>query len=668
LNARPLRLAAAQLGLVLACLLGQGAAAQDYLDPKEIQASPQRFWLRQYLFKDVLVAPPAAAAGIDFGDLPHFQMATQGFKLAYATREAKDQMQGLAVGQEYLFQGTVQNRRGKYYFTITDVLNVRQDPNVVVTPEQVETLRIARNNEALAQLLYNTQAAMLLYSKRNGVPFKELFNPESPHSVRALQIVREVVASYERTETSPAEILTTSVKVALEKYYGDPAARPVEENLPPEVLQQVETLATQAAASEGTVPAPEPAPARPPVTALDPAPAVAQPDAFAKPMDTRPGPTVLGNEPDEVLEQLLAPARADPASPAGVPAVAPAPVEPAPEIEPVPGPAPIPEPVMPAPETPALVAPEPAPAPAVVLPEPVGPPAEPAPVPVLPLPTPNLLLDPPPVAPIVPDPAPEPVAPPEPAPVPPVEPMPEALPLPVRDPAPVPAVVIPEPTPVLPDAPPAAVVMPDPGTPAAEAPRGPEVLEQIISSAELDQLMKELNIQPEVVAPPPAPASPGGEVADPPPPVPVDPAPVVVMPDPAPAPIAEPVPAPELPGPAGVIPEPIPAPPAAPEPAAGLDNPPPAVVLPDPPPVLVPVPTPPLPAPAGLQPLPVPVLVPAPPPDAPAPAKPKDPPAEKPKAKPTEKPKETPAAKPVPKAADGIYDPDVDFHFKNLPK
>jgi hypothetical protein len=337
---------------------------------------------------------------------------------------------------------------------------------------------------------------------------------------------------------------------------------------------------------------------------------VAAPDAPAEPASAPESADALGDTPG--------PAPAEPApAPAPVP-VAAAPMPAAEGTESVPAPvaeAPAPAPVAEPPPAPAEPAPAPVPVAEAPMPAAGGTEPVPAPVAEAPVPVPA-----PPVADA-------PVADPIPAPAPAADPAPApAEPAPVPDPAPMPKLT------------------------AEEAP--------LITTDELDRLLKEVGLDPAIVKDPPAPANP----------VPmVDPAPPAVAPAPEPAPADPPAPAPVVDVP--TVPD---AEPSAPKPEE-------AIALP--PPVPAEVPSVPADAPA---PMPVPPVADAPPPPAepapvlakPVPVRSADAPVAVPQpvvaeAKPaspgkTAAPmKDKPAPLPPGKNG-GFYDPDVDFEFKNI--
>jgi hypothetical protein len=625
-------------------------AAQMFVEPRAVVAAPQRFWAKEIAVQDRLIELPGRDTQ-NINDRRYFSFRTATMGLCYADPECAEKLRGLRLQQDYLFVGTVLERRGRYYIAFRSVDPLIRDPESVVnlvgrgiTPE-LERHRLV---EQIARTMDQAEGRLLVYVRQARVDPKEMFNPDGPHYDATLRIIADAIVAEEREgRMSATEVLTRAIRDRFAAHYLGPNARSLEENIPAEMLRQINTIVPPPLA--GT-PQPAPPPQSPvpaptlPLQIEQPGPAIAATDGQQPPPEDsgQPNPPViLGNEPDDVLERMLADAEKAPngeAANAPPVVIAPEAPPPGPPVVVIPEPVPpvvvlpVPEPEPPPPEPPVVVIPEPVP-PVVVLPvpEPEPPPPEP-PVVVMPEPVPPVV--------VLPIPEPEPL-PPEP----PVVVMPEPIP---------PAVVLPIPEPEPPPPEPPVVVMPEPVPPVV-----------VLPEPEPEPLPPE---PPVVVMPEPVPPAVVLPIPDPEPPPPEPP--VVVMPEPVPPvvvlPEPEPEPAPTRPAPSVVV---VPAP-AQPKikPLPETTTPPPVIVPepepePTPPPVVRPSP----PAPVTpLPPAPPPVVRPTKPPQTPPAPKPLPPLPGKEPVTPTPPKPAAPKEGDKPGEEEGIYDPDVDFHFKHL--
>ena len=370
----------------LATAISGPVFAQDFVEPATVRNTPQRFWAKEIAFQDRLIEGPSGKTqAINDRSFYSFRIAEIG--AGYADQATYEKLKGLRLEQEYLFTGTVLERRGKYYVVVKSVDSLFKEPVIVEdmikkdlsrTPEE---LKRHRKRQLMVDLMNQAQAAMLLRSRQGRFEFREYFNPDSPHSDAMQQMIQGVVASMERDgRMSASELLSVYIRDVLSDHYMGTTGGVLDIAIPEELLKEVDAIAPPPE-STSTEPAPPPA-APEPVEATPPAPlpiAIStnevpmvvegnlpeikqDVDHLVPPQPATPG-IIVGNEPDEVLERLLNDAGGPPpeaATPTPVPAPEPTPpvVTPEPEppvappapVEPEPAPEPTPEVVVPAPE------------------------------------------------------------------------------------------------------------------------------------------------------------------------------------------------------------------------------------------------------------------------------------------------------------------------------
>jgi hypothetical protein len=192
------------------------AARGEDFDPvpaSEIASAPHRFWLSGFVFREtVLGLPGEEHLKLDGQFLYPFQSKVIG--TCYATRDSLDAFRDLEVGREYLFAGTVYQKKsrffgkGKFYVVVNKIVTPAQDPEGLVA--DLAAAGAATNNvyaeqfRTMALLLGHAQEALLAAAQKGGFPYEEAFDPASPHHDKLDQAARIALFRLENESKVPA--------------------------------------------------------------------------------------------------------------------------------------------------------------------------------------------------------------------------------------------------------------------------------------------------------------------------------------------------------------------------------------------------------------------------------------------------------------------------------
>ena len=251
-------------------------------DIETLKESPQRLWAKPIVFKDTFKSKPDGRV-VKINDEKYTRFRTKELGEAYATADMVRELRNTDTDNELIFHGTVLNRRGDFYVIVNKVLDSNSNPAAPIS-SLVEYLGIDEDllqhqgHLALKNLLDVAQADMLVYSRKNDVPFRELFNPDSTHAEAPLNIIRDAIRPLRNAEQMrPDELLAQVINLALEQHYTSGGAVEPNINIPEELL---ETARARADAPAGSIAAEN----------LPAVPKLRTPDAVAseKPANTDP--------------------------------------------------------------------------------------------------------------------------------------------------------------------------------------------------------------------------------------------------------------------------------------------------------------------------------------------------------------------------------------------
>lgn len=300
--------------ILLAPLQSLGQDKQATVLPEDLISSPQRWWARAILFKDRLTTD-ATSRPVRIDDKRYAPFSTRVVGTCYATEEVTPIINSLALNRDYAFSGTVFQHRGRYYI-IVDGVNAVVDTSDMVREmrELAPDLEPSVTEDALkpiAEIVWEVESAHMAYAQEKNIPLCELYDPQSIHFPKAMELVRGAIMNKEmKDRTVSSELLAQYLVLALARSCG----------VTGKVEQAAEPDDEPAAAPEAEEPATPTSPPAPPVIVEPPAAAPPTPAAAdveedveeASNMDEavpRSQPVI---EPAETPESEVAPAEESP--------------------------------------------------------------------------------------------------------------------------------------------------------------------------------------------------------------------------------------------------------------------------------------------------------------------------------------------------------------------
>lgn len=193
------------------------AEVEDYIEVKtqDLLETPQDYWARGIVFKDILRSHTTGKR-LRIGDRQYFEFLTDVLESCYADEGALPRLEIMEPDQQYLFAGTVLQRRRRYYVIVKDIKPARIAEDTV-TAEAGHIIRRAASEGAdtaagqAASLFTAAEEALFTYSKEQGLSDLSFLSPASPDHYKALRVIRARVALAEQENNVTARELLTQV-------------------------------------------------------------------------------------------------------------------------------------------------------------------------------------------------------------------------------------------------------------------------------------------------------------------------------------------------------------------------------------------------------------------------------------------------------------------------
>lgn len=206
------------------------------VDVEVIKASPQMFWAKGIVFRDVLKQhPDGKSTKIDGRRAIKFK--TENLGEVYCEPGVAEQIRNLELGQEYLFAGVVGQRksrffgRGKYLAIIQQVTAQNTDASLV--PDAISGLNLKNSTNiynmvfvTLDQIMRAVEKDMFAAANSQGISIQQMFDPAKPQLDRVKTSIRKVLRETEEQSKLPMEEYFISLIVslmALQHGYTEPA-------------------------------------------------------------------------------------------------------------------------------------------------------------------------------------------------------------------------------------------------------------------------------------------------------------------------------------------------------------------------------------------------------------------------------------------------------------
>ena len=303
--------------------------AQEYIpvEVKDLKDSPQRFWARGIVFRDVLKEHPGSSTmRLDDRTITRLVLGTLGE--VYAPAELVDRLSALPLDTEYLFSATVSQRGRKYFFQARQkyVVLIKDvapgSTNSTSIPDQLAKIDMGLSTNiynrvfaSLEGIMAEVQKDLFAYATTQNIPIETLFDVNAGHIAKVSTSIHAALRRAEERSKMPAQEYLVSLIIAMmaaQNGYVQPAPKPyIPEATPVTAAEPPMVLSSEPSESSwdlSTVPAVSPEVAQ--EVAPDVAPEVAaEPEVVAPPAaETQPAEPVLevpAVEPEAAAEPVV---------------------------------------------------------------------------------------------------------------------------------------------------------------------------------------------------------------------------------------------------------------------------------------------------------------------------------------------------------------------------
>lgn len=221
-------------------LVAGAVSAQEFIPvkTKDIKESPQVFWAKGIVFRDVLSAyPKSKSLSIDGRRVTLFR--TEALGDVYADKDLLETLKSLEIGGEYLFSGSVGQTKGgffsgsgEYVVIVQHVIKPEADSSTVA--EKLAELNLVNSSNAynqifmaLGQIMKAVEGDAYALANSEGITLKEMFDPANPRIDKLSTSVRKILRDVEEDNKMPTEELFVRIIISLiatDLGFAEPAA------------------------------------------------------------------------------------------------------------------------------------------------------------------------------------------------------------------------------------------------------------------------------------------------------------------------------------------------------------------------------------------------------------------------------------------------------------
>jgi hypothetical protein len=218
-----------QVWSLLLIIIGMSAyAAQDYriVETDELLENPRHYWSIGVIFKDTLTGGPVGRQ-IRIGGKQYIPFYTKVLGTCYAARSMLADLAHADPGMEYLFKGTVLNRRNEFYVVTHGITPAVEGVNALKSDMFGED---DEDTDTLETMLLRVNEQLFAYAEEQHIEMAQLLQPGTETFDSALNIIQSVVVKAEREfNTTSLALLSEIILSLFMEHYGAPAAATAEE-------------------------------------------------------------------------------------------------------------------------------------------------------------------------------------------------------------------------------------------------------------------------------------------------------------------------------------------------------------------------------------------------------------------------------------------------------
>jgi hypothetical protein len=284
-----------------ACVLAMAlpVRAQEYVpvDVNDVKVSPQRFWARGIVFRDVLKEHPGdRTLKIDGRTLT--RLSTEKLGDVYAEEPLLTRIAHSPLDTEYLFSATISQREKKsflifgggrkYIVTLRDMTDV--SGSAASLPDQLANINRGLTTNiynrvfaSLESIMADVQKDLFAYATSQNIPIETVFDVNAGHMAKVTSSIHAALRRAEQNSKTPVQEYLVNLIVAMmamQNGYVEPAPQVYVPEALPDEPSVIDTNALDASSWDLSVstepePAPEPEVEPEPTVESEPAPETA---------------------------------------------------------------------------------------------------------------------------------------------------------------------------------------------------------------------------------------------------------------------------------------------------------------------------------------------------------------------------------------------------------
>ncbi|OQW96495.1 MAG: hypothetical protein BWK77_04420, partial [Verrucomicrobia bacterium A1] len=202
-------------GLIAAPRAGAQQSRYRNVEARDLVERPQNYWARPIVFQDTLLQPPS---GRDFKleGIRYATFTTKTIGTCYLVKPLESVLAQVPADRDYVFSGTVLQRGGRYYVIVESFSGTVDSEEIPSDLRNVaasgKALLVSKSTQPMADILRTSQESLFAYAKEHNLKLEQLFEPDSGHSARAMELIRMSAREQEKKLGTPsAEIIAQYV-------------------------------------------------------------------------------------------------------------------------------------------------------------------------------------------------------------------------------------------------------------------------------------------------------------------------------------------------------------------------------------------------------------------------------------------------------------------------
>ncbi|NCC53326.1 MAG: hypothetical protein EOM20_19235 [Spartobacteria bacterium] len=185
-------------------------SAENYrvVEAEKLLSNPKHYWSMGVIFQDTLTSlPDKNQRPLKISGKYYTPFETKIIGICYADEEVMNDLSGALLNRNYLFKGTVLNRRSEFFVIVNGITPAVEglgnlDENLFTKPG-----KLAREETILDLLMADINEKLYAYAEEQGVDMDTLLQRDSTHYRNVLNIIQSNIMTTEREKKTTASAI-----------------------------------------------------------------------------------------------------------------------------------------------------------------------------------------------------------------------------------------------------------------------------------------------------------------------------------------------------------------------------------------------------------------------------------------------------------------------------